>query len=238
MSLEFDITKAQADLGQPYQMFDADGNILAHVTPRVDTLANLLLVSDAGDGEVATASDVDSRVVYRGDPSVGIEYNRAESLGMFFAHDASLIIPSGETPIQIEFDTITDERGYIDGTNNRFIGGKLEHAVEASTAITADIDITITGVQAAVAGTYVMISVEQLIGAVWTATGDYFIVPIIPVTGTLHMYHIRGQIKLPLTFNYLRFMAQTDDTAIIICEATTIVSFKNSAGNGFYQTLA
>jgi len=34
-------------------------------------LANLLLITDAGDGEVATATDEDCQVIYRGSPSLG-----------------------------------------------------------------------------------------------------------------------------------------------------------------------
>lgn len=63
-----------------YPSVDSGGNLLAQVTPRTGTLASLLAVSNAGDGEVATATDVDAQVVYKGDPSVGIPYFKSSQL--------------------------------------------------------------------------------------------------------------------------------------------------------------
>ena len=64
-----------------------DGNLEAHVLHRKDTLVNLLAVIDAGDGEIAIASDVDSMVVYKDDGSgnnvVGSEYARAGNSPIF-----------------------------------------------------------------------------------------------------------------------------------------------------------
>lgn len=58
--------------------FDAEGNLPANVLHRRDTLANLLAIIDAGDGEIAVATDADALVVYKvvGTESVGVAHYR------------------------------------------------------------------------------------------------------------------------------------------------------------------
>ena len=51
-----------ARLGYPIP--DANGNLQAQVTPRTGTLAELLAVADAGEGEIATATDIEAQVMY------------------------------------------------------------------------------------------------------------------------------------------------------------------------------
>lgn len=74
------------------------GNVLGNVTPRADTLVNLLAISDAGDGEVATATDVDALVVYRGSPvSVGVPYYRDGTVGYTLGNLSFLSTATGVT---------------------------------------------------------------------------------------------------------------------------------------------
>lgn len=77
----------KVDVGN-FPVFDADGNIPASVVPRTGTLADLLTVSNAGDGEVATATDIHAQVIYRDDGTgsivgtpvfIGITAKRAEA---------------------------------------------------------------------------------------------------------------------------------------------------------------
>ena len=77
-SLDKSVTPAQFGIVEK----DADGNVLANVVPRTGTLVSLLAISDAGDGEVATATDVEALVVYRGDPSVGQPYYKDNTAAM------------------------------------------------------------------------------------------------------------------------------------------------------------
>lgn len=54
-----------------YPATDADGNLLASVVPRSDTLANLLAITDAGIGEIAYATDQPATVIYE-DEGAGV----------------------------------------------------------------------------------------------------------------------------------------------------------------------
>ena len=54
---------------------DSAGNIKANVSLRSGTVSSLLALANAGDGELAVATDSDSLVVYKGNPSVGKELN-------------------------------------------------------------------------------------------------------------------------------------------------------------------
>jgi len=49
-------------------VFDENGNLLASVTPRSGLLSDLLQVTNAGNGEVAAATDENMLVVYKGSP--------------------------------------------------------------------------------------------------------------------------------------------------------------------------
>ena len=58
---------------------DSNGNFVANVVPRTGTLAFLLGISTAGDGEIASATDVDAIVKYKGtSPSVGTAFFRSK----------------------------------------------------------------------------------------------------------------------------------------------------------------
>lgn len=50
-----------------YPDIDANGNLIGSVSPRRNTLANLLVVADGGDGEMAQATDKDAAVIYKAD---------------------------------------------------------------------------------------------------------------------------------------------------------------------------
>lgn len=74
---------------------DANGNAIANVALRKDTLANLLLVADAGDGEIAIASDADVMVRYLGSPSVATIFGRSTQTGFLYANGAVTLAASG-----------------------------------------------------------------------------------------------------------------------------------------------
>lgn len=58
-----------------YPDIDSSGNIIASVIPRTGTLAQLMTITDAGNGEVATATNVAAQVIYKGtSPSVPKAY--------------------------------------------------------------------------------------------------------------------------------------------------------------------
>jgi len=111
--------KEHAELGYPE--VDSDGNLLAEVTPRTDTLANLLAITDAGDGEVATATDEDALVVYRGDPvSKGRPYYRGGPAALANASLASVNIGNVSQPVELSGSNESPV-GIIDSVNDEFL---------------------------------------------------------------------------------------------------------------------
>lgn len=83
---------------------DANGNIVANVALRKDTLANLLLVADAADGEIAVATDADVLVRYLGSPSVGTVFGRTTEVGSLYIAGAVTMVGSGEdTKLQFSY---------------------------------------------------------------------------------------------------------------------------------------
>lgn len=61
---------------------DINGNYIANIVPRTGTLASLLAITNAGDGELASATDIDAIVKYSGNaPSVGKIYYKNSYLG-------------------------------------------------------------------------------------------------------------------------------------------------------------
>ena len=92
-----------------YPQVDEDGNLIASVVPRTDTLFNLLAVADAGDGEVASATDVQALVLYQGSPSVGTPFHRASNLITYMGgFDTSF--PNGDTTMPIN-EAVTSPPG-------------------------------------------------------------------------------------------------------------------------------
>lgn len=78
-------------------ILDENGNLDANVTVRTNTLAALLAVVDAGDGEIAVCSDIDAMVVYKGNPALPVVYRKT---GIDFAmfrtgsSPGSLVVPT------------------------------------------------------------------------------------------------------------------------------------------------
>lgn len=61
---------------------DVNGNYIADIVPRTGTLATLLAVTNAGNGEIASATDIDALVKYTGNsPSVGKAYFKNDWIG-------------------------------------------------------------------------------------------------------------------------------------------------------------
>ena len=75
-------------------------NLMANVTLRKATLADLLVVADGGDGEIAVASDADALVVYDGS-SVGTVYPRAKAVNRVAGNLTFTSVATGATPTQL-----------------------------------------------------------------------------------------------------------------------------------------
>ena len=208
-----------------------DNVLSAHVEPRVDTLANLLLVTDAGDGEVATASDVDARVVYKGVPSIGIPYSRSELIAFFKFRDNALIIPSGGTLIQLEMDSLTDDFAYADQVNNTFVTGQLQKSGETNKAYTGNLSVVIKSAIPSVAGTHITLRLQQFVSS-WS---DFAVhqLPIIPISGVSTIYSFNVNVEMSILLRDFRVTLETDDTTIIPCNVEVIMRYLNHAGTGY-----
>lgn len=83
---------------------DVEGNLLTNgIVPRTDTLTNLLAVADAGNGEVAAATDTEAIVLYQGSPSVGIPFFRSGMLAIYNGTPGpvNFSAPTGDTVIPL-----------------------------------------------------------------------------------------------------------------------------------------
>lgn len=104
-----------AKMGFPYT--DENGNLVTNgIIPRTGTLAELLAETGAGEGEVATASDVDVVVVYKGGAPVVYPRNQALSATANIA-SASL------TPAEAQYSLFLG--GYSSDPLNMISGGNL-----------------------------------------------------------------------------------------------------------------
>jgi hypothetical protein len=74
--------------------FDVDGNIVANIVHRTDSLATLL-VTPSSAGEIAVATDSDAIVVYKGDPVQGLVYGRTTLVGEVFLPGSFQTYPNG-----------------------------------------------------------------------------------------------------------------------------------------------
>lgn len=93
---------------------DANGNAIANVALRKDTLANLLLVADAADGEIAVATDADVLVRYLGSPSVGTVFGRTTEVGTLYILGTVTTVGSG-VDTKLEFASPVASNSYFLG---------------------------------------------------------------------------------------------------------------------------
>ncbi len=79
-----------------YPTVDSNGNLLAEITPRTDTIANLTQVSDAGNGELATATDTEPAIVlFRGDPTAEYYIMGNHGYKVFEGNFQTTSVPTG-----------------------------------------------------------------------------------------------------------------------------------------------
>jgi len=202
--------------------FDEDGNLLAQVTPRKGTLANLLSVTDAGDGEVATASDMHAIVVYHKDiatqESIGLPIHKS---GFDLIVNATLTpagVPTGVTELPIASGTSVPDN-YVDAANNRLITPDYvvnpKYPTTDSTLIMAlSLKVFLYGLDAnSVVKIYLEASTN---GTTWTAVESLFKLEftassagVILTTGAID--HIRNGANS--TFKYYRFLIDHNSVA-------------------------
>lgn len=157
-----------------YPAVDSNGNLLASVTPRTGTLATLLSIANAGNGEVATATDVNAQVVYRGDPSVGkatFRYKRA-TYAIAALHNTTAIPTGVATPVDFAAAGHTDPDAQVDATANVIT---LDSTIIHNSA-TLGFGLAVSGyIKPSAAGaTYLKLEFEADLtgGGVWAPLGD------------------------------------------------------------------
>jgi len=82
---------------------DENGNLIANVSHRKGAIADLLAITNAGDGEIAVATDVNAIVVYRGiSPSVGKAYYMDKEVARAVASSSTTsIVTATETTLKL-----------------------------------------------------------------------------------------------------------------------------------------
>lgn len=87
---------------------DVNGNYIADIVPRTGTLASLLAVTNAGDGEIASATDFDAIVKYSGNaPSVGKPYYQSIHLGRMQVQFAAMTAIGSGAVLQLDPATLS-----------------------------------------------------------------------------------------------------------------------------------
>ena len=138
---------------------DENGNVLANVVLRKGTLASLLTISDAGDGEIATATDVDSLVVYHGSPSVGIPYSRNGVVARANAGVAFTLVPTA-TDVDAELNPVFNPDGIINNIDDIFeIPSNLP--LVAGEEMLVEFDIKLFGTPGVAVGTNMFLSIQK-----------------------------------------------------------------------------
>lgn len=135
----------------PGAMFpmDENGNVIANVSHRTGTLADLLAVADAGTGEIAVATDVNAMVMYKAG-SIPITFIRQQMASAFvqysgtyeLATDVKSPVPSFDqwpTSIGLPASVVDTANGEIDLSSlvAGYGGGNM--------IITATMDVVIYG---------------------------------------------------------------------------------------------
>jgi hypothetical protein len=97
--------------------FDVNDNLYANVSHRTGTLESLMQIADAGDGEIAIATDVEAYVIYTGVPSVGKPYFKNGSIATVASTlNLAFVMPGATTVAGIAAITALDTNGLIDAS--------------------------------------------------------------------------------------------------------------------------
>ena len=144
---------------------DANGNAVVNVSLRKDTLENLLLVADAGEGEIAVATDTDALVRYLGVPSVGVVFGRSPEVGRMLLL-LQFVDVAASTDTVIPF--------FLDGASNTYITSLWDdtndHFTVPPATFAKQLEVSFEGSFLSAGGTYVELAMQTSSdgGATWT----------------------------------------------------------------------
>lgn len=175
MSFVHTVRRALAKLRYP--TVDADGNLIANVEPRTGTLADLLLVGDSGEGEIAVATDADVQVLYR----AGVPYKmpmHGHSLIAAATSTFSIVAAATEVFVAVDNALIDVPTGVVDSANDRVnVPASLRDG--ASHLINATLKGTLAG-----AGVTWTLKLRTYDGSTWTV-GELLDVITVPASGSI-----------------------------------------------------
>lgn len=167
-------------------LVDENGVLRASVTHRLDTISNLMLVTDAGDGEIGIASDKDTFVIYRGLPSLPLAFERSVAVG-FFQYKIWLLPLLAGTDNHLLIDTLTHETGdFVDVAASTFSAALLGHDTEPNRSAHLTLFVTVA-LFTVTDGTYAEIEVQVEESGAWVTLSVQAkqVVPLINVDGTV-----------------------------------------------------
>lgn len=148
---------------------DSEGNMNAHVGMRVDTVDNLIMVSDAEDGEVAIASDAESMIVYKKigiERSNGVSYNRSQHVGGFNV-TSDILVPVNGVVTHVPFASVANDRySLVDVVEGTFTIPVLAIGGISERASIAEIKVVMRGF-APSAATFFQFELQYYDGSSW-----------------------------------------------------------------------
>jgi hypothetical protein len=204
---------------------DADGNIQANVRLRTGTLASLLAISNAGDGEIAIATDKNAYVIYKGDPSVGRAYFKNGFRSLAAGGTQFQTLPVGTTLTQLNLDTAQqDSDGLVDASAD---------IINIPAPLTAGnktlVSLSITGANpipfaAGTAFNFVLQTRQIASPSAWFAVINNS-VTVSDTTANNIMWLSGEAIINPAEYNQLRIMAKHDSGAAIMGVTAYVMKF-------------
>ena len=180
-------------------------NLMANVTLRTGTLTSLLAISNAGDGEVAVATDVNALVVYNGIPSVGVpHYNTGFRAFGKVNLDITSVPPA--TTVVLPLSSIDYESEPLFDIVNETITLPPTHI--AGNKFLLKVNASFTHLGGLSAGKQAIFMLERMnLSGFWTTVLPYYL-----ITGTLRMSINDSIVIDPAINNQLRLTAETDDS--------------------------
>lgn len=169
-----------AKMGFPYT--DENGNLVTNgIIPRTGTLSELLAETGVGEGEVATASDVDAVVVYKG--GVPVVYPRNQALSASASISSTSLTPAEAQYSLSVTPTASDPLGMISGGN--FV---IPTWLPSSRVFVLRISGYFQSLEALTdANTNITIQLKRYNSGVWTNWGDAYVLTC-GATGALSEY--------------------------------------------------
>ena len=219
----------------------ADGDIRAIVAHRVDVIDMLSVAADSVDGEIASASDSETIVLYRGDPNtvdfpIATPFKRSREVAFFHYHDDAIVIPVGgaNEPIKSS-SSLGDSGGYLNMAEGSFAGAKLVSLIDGNpdVPVTYEADVSIKFAFPSTSATFIRLTLEKFITS-WNAV-NYVAVPVIPAAGLEYRLHLAGALVVDsaLVTPKYRLSLSSDDAVIIVSEVDVLVKLLSYANDGY-----